>query len=288
MSLYITKQSGEKELFDIKKFRASLRKAGADDELIDQIIAEVHKQKTIKTTKELYAFALSYLSKKNRPIAARYNLKNALINLGPTGFPFEKFVEKLFVEQGYTTQLGQQVQGWCVTHEIDLIISGNKKHAIVECKFHNKQKLKSDVKVPLYIKARFDDIKKAWNSEKTHARDFHQAYLVTNTKFTLDAVAYAQCMNISLLSWNYPLKNSLPDLIQRYNLHPITALTSLTKYQQKACIKKGFVLCNQATEFSKALHSLGFTADKANALIEEAQAVCSLTKKKGGVHDLKT
>lgn len=280
MSFYITKASGEKELFNIKKFKRSLQKAGASEELIKEIVRKIEQLPKLRNTKKIYNFALEYLNKSNRPIATRYNLKQALMELGPAGFPFELFIAELFQAQGYKIEKEKIIQGACIAHEIDISAQKSGKHFIVECKFHNRRGLKSDVKVALYIKARFDDIKKKWEKDPNHGNKIHQAWIVTNTKFTSVAIEYSQCVGIQLLDWRYPEKKSLPDLINKLGLHPITALTSLNKREKKECIKAGFVLCRDASKHKKILQKLHLSEYKIKNLIEEAEKACSLTAKK--------
>ena len=280
MSFYVIKASGQKELFDIKKFKRSLMKAGASGHLIKEIVKEIEKKEDLRSTKDIYNFALAYLDKKDRPIAARYNLKQALRELGPAGFPFEKFIGELFRAQGFAIEMNRHIPGICVEHEVDISAQKKGKHFMVECKFHNRRGLKSDVKVALYIKARFDDIKQAWEKDPNHGHKIHGAWVVTNTTFTSQAIKYGECVNMHMLDWKRPEGKSLPDLINQLGLHPITALTTLNKLQKRECIKAGFVLCRQASKHVGLLKRFKFTDRQINKLVQEAEIVCSLTAKK--------
>ncbi|MCK5632249.1 restriction endonuclease [bacterium] len=280
MSFYIIKSSGQQELFDIKKFRRSLLKAGASRTLIGKVVREIKKRDDLRSTKDIYEFAIDFLDKTDRPIAARYNLKRALMDLGPAGFPFEKFIAEVFRAQGYDVEIGKIINGICVNHEVDVSAQKDQKHYMIECKFHNRRNLKSDVKVALYIKARFDDIKKAWEKDPNHGHKLHGAWIVTNTVFTSQAIAYGSCVGIHMLDWKHPKETNLPDTIHRLGLHPITALTSLNSHQKKECIKAGFVLCRHARDHKETLKHLRLTDYQIKKLINESEAVCSLTEKK--------
>src|SRR5579885_180139 len=276
MAFYITKASGEKELFDIEKFRRSLKRSGADDELINTIAKQIESMKNLRTTKEIYHFAIEQLHKQYPVIAARYNIKQAIMALGPSGFTFEKFIGELFKDQGYTIQEDQMVQGFCVQHEIDIIAHKENKNVMVECKFHNQQGLACDVKVTLYSKARFDDIDKKWKQHPKENEQIHKTLIATNTRFTTEAIDYAQCVGLDLLGWSYPEGNSLPDLIKKYKLHPITALVSLTNKEKNALIQHGFVLCRDAHQYAKVLEQLHFPKEQVQRLIKEAEQVCQV------------
>jgi AF1548-like, C-terminal len=276
MIKYIIKASGEKEKFSIKKFKRSLEKSGASSELIKKLIKEIQGRTDLKTTYDIYKFALQQLGKGYRPIAARYNLKNALIELGPTGFPFEQFVGYIFEYLGYIIKTDQNIQGFCVVHEIDVIAHNKNKRIMIECKFHNHHGLKTNVKVPLYVHASFDDVKKKWQQTSAYEQEFHQAGVVTNTKLTSKAIAYGTCTNMLLLSWSYPHKNNLAEIIDKAHLHPITCLTSLKMRQKKLLIQKGWLLCKDVQAHKKNLEKIGLSPYKIKQVIDESKGVCKI------------
>lgn len=264
----VTKASGEREPFNVEKFQRSLRRAGANDALIRSLTQQVMHDPSLITTREIYAFALGQLSASNPPVAVRYNLKSALSQLGPSGFPFEHFVAEIFKQLGYSVSVDQELSGACVAHEIDIVISKNGTQEIIECKFHQPH-IRASVKVPLYVKARFDDIRTA------HAT-ITNAWCVTNTKFTTQATAYGQCVQLRMLSWDQPDNNNLATMIDKLGLHPITALTSLSASQKKDLIMDGVVLCKDLSHRKKELAKLGLPPAKVDAIVHEAQTACEL------------
>lgn len=273
--MYIQKVSGERELFSLKKFTESLRKAGADDALIAEITDTIQQQlDTIKSTKQLYGMALNYLQNKNPVIACRYNLKKALFLLGPTGFPFEQFVARIFMHQGFEVVSDQIIQGKCVEHEIDVIATKNKQRAFVECKFHQASGLKVDVTVSLYVKARFDDVV-ALESQQQSRTD-REIWLATNAKFTSETIRYAQCVDIRLLGWSYPIDNNIQTLIDRFGLHPITVFPHLSVTQKKYLVKHGLVFCKDIAHYRSLLTKMGFNSHEIEQLIKEAHKVCNI------------
>lgn len=273
MAYIITKASGIQQEFDPKKLRRSLKRVGAARNLIEQIIREIESHKP-KTTHEIYQMAIEFLKKSNRPIAARYNLKQALLELGPAGYPFEKFVAEIFKHLGYQVQINQHIMGECVEHEVDIVASKDKQNDIIECKFHNQQGLICDVKIPLYVKARFDDIKQAAQNN-LKIPTINNAWVVTNTRFSSQAIQYAECVKINLIDWSYPRNNSLSRLIDRLKLHPITALTNITRRQKKELIEHGLILCNDADKYASVLSDMGMKTLEIAEFIAEAQLVCA-------------
>ncbi len=275
MPFIIRKRSGKKEEFSPKKLQHSLRKAGADQQLSNQIIEKIKKEKPPSTT-AIHKFITQFLEKKSPALAARYNIKRALMELGPAGYPFEQFVAQIFTAQGFKTLTNQIINGKCVTHEVDVIAIKGNKHYMIECKFHNRLGLKTNVKATLAAQARFEDIHAAWEQNPQHDHEIHHAWIVTNTRFTSEAIKYADCMNIKLLGWKYPKNNSIEQIIDSLGLHPITALTFLSRKQKQSLIKKGFVLCRDVSQHTTLLKSLGFSPRQIQKLMQEAKKVCSL------------
>lgn len=275
----ITKASGESVDFDDSKLQASLSRSGADKESIKKIISEVsQKLYDGMTTKEIYKLAFSMLRKQSYPTAARYKLKQAIYELGPSGFPFEHYVSEVLKQDGFKTKVGVIVKGHCVDHEVDVIAEKGDEHFMVECKFHREQGRNCDVKIPLYIQSRFIDIKKSWTNIPGHQFKFHQGWIFTNTRFTADAIQYATCSALKLVSWDYPKDTSLRDRINKNGLHPVTCLTTLTKMEKSKLLDKGKVLCMNLCDQPKLLDSIGIAKIRQKKILLEANEVCKLTK----------
>lgn len=276
----IIKASGEKATFKIEKLIASLRKSGASKELASSIAAEIEGALFEgMTTKEIYKKAFSKLRKHSRPSAARYKLKKAIMELGETGYPFEKFVAALVASEGYETQVGIIVQGYCVTHEVDVIAQNDKHHYMCECKFHNKQGRNCNVKIPLYIQSRFKDVERAWREKPGHDTKFHQGWIFTNTRFTADAMQYGECMGLKLISWDYPKNDGIKDRVDRSGIHPITCLTTLASKEKKALIELDKILCMDLCNSPKLLDTINISKNRYQKILDEAHELCHKSEK---------
>lgn len=276
--IQVRKASENLEPFSEEKVVRSLQKAGVDQALISKVLADVKKELYDGiTTQKIYSHIFEFLKREKSPFLGRYNLKRAIMELGPTGYPFEKFVGALLKHNGYQVETGVNVFGRCVIHEIDVIAQKDHQHFMVECKFHNQPGTRSDVKVALYVKARFDDIEAAWKEKAGHQNKFHQAWLVTNTKLTSDAIQYGECVGMRLIGWSYPSSGSLQDLIEDSGLHPLTCLNSLSRGQKETLLSSDIVLCRDVLTLDQAsLSSLALSGEQRNRLFEEIKAVCRL------------
>lgn len=271
-TVIIKKASGEKEAFDVEKLKESLRKAGAEETIIEQVTHEINSwiYDGISTQK-IYSRAFSLLRREKKYLASRYKLKKAIMELGPTGFPFEYFMGKILENQGYSTEIGQVIQGRCVSHEVDVVATREKEQYFVECKYGQSAGKTVSVQVPLYIRSRVDDIiAKRKESENYQGYSFF-GWVVTNTRFTSDAIDYGKCSGLNLLSWDYPSGNGLKDIIDREKIYPITVLHKLTKNQKQHLMEQGIVICRQLVEKPEVLDEFQLSSKQYRDLMEELE-----------------
>ncbi len=271
----IRKYSGDLVDFDVDKLIRSLKNAKTDDALIEKIVAEVESQLYDGiTTKKIYQMAYKILKSKKSICASRYKLKKAIMELGPSGFPFEKFVSEILNYEGYATEVGVIVQGYCVKHEVDVVAKNKTHHYMVECKYHNKQGRVNDVKIPLYIQSRFLDIDKQCTINEGKDSKFHQGWIYTNTRFTSDAINFAECVGLKLVSWDYPLNKSLKEIINKYGLFPITSLSMLTRKEKAKLLDKGIVLCKDLCKNPEIINDVIFDKSKYKKIKEDMESLC--------------
>lgn len=277
----IRKASGSNVLFSNQKLVASLKRSGVNKTTIQEIIKEVEgKVYDGISTQKIFQIAFKLLKKRNLPNAAKYKLKNGIMELGPSGFPFEIYVSKILKDQGYKTTVGAIVQGKCVKHEIDIIAEKDNEHFMIECKYHNSRGIVSGVKVPLYIQARFKDIERVWKYLPGHAEKVHQGWVVTNTRFSKDAKQYGACAGLHLLGWDYPKNNSLKDQIDRSGLYPITCLSTLTKMEKQRLLDNKIVLAKDLVSDPKLLLRIGIKKSRLDNILKEAHLLCIVTADK--------
>jgi len=269
--MLVTKADGTVEEFDPNKLRKSLKKSGARHDAIETIVREIEKTAHDgMRTQEIYRHAFSLLRGTKTEVVARYALRRALFNLGPTGFPFEAFLGRLFETEGYKTLTGINLVGRCAVHEIDLAAYRQDHSFIAEAKFHARPGIKSDLQVAMYSYARLLDLaeQKICNEDVCGVKNLK---LITNTKFTTAAIKYADCVGVDLMAWDFPKENNLFSLIDKTKLFPVTALTSLSVAQKKQFLNAGLIVASDVFEKTDVLSQLGLPAKKLEALISEAR-----------------
>lgn len=277
LDVNIIKSSGDKVKFSLEKLRKSLEHTGASNIVVTKILETVKDELYHGiTTNEIYNRAFSLLKKNRSYFASKYKLKKAIYELGPSGFPFERFVGSILKYSGYNIKIDTILQGHCVKHEVDVFAEKNNEVIIVECKFHNEEGINCNVKIPLYINSRYLDIKSVWDSTLNKNLTLKSGWVVTNTRFTDDALQYGNCMGLYLLSWNYPKNNGLKDRIDRLGLYPITVSTLLTNKEKQFLLNHNIVLCRELEKESFLLDHLGISKIRKDKILNEIEHLCRI------------
>lgn len=276
----ITKSDGTTQLFEQEKLINSLKRVGASSEVIEEVVDQVEREmRQGMQTDEIYKRAFFLLRKHSLPTAVKYSIRRAIMELGPDGFPFEKYIARIFKQWGYDSICDQQVLGTCVDHEIDVVAWKGQDLAMVEAKYHNQFGMKSDLKVALYVKARYDDIENNLFNYGGVERKLSEKWLFTNTKFTEKAIKYGECTRLKLVGWNYPAKNSLHEIIQDNGLHPITCMTVLNHEQKRELVGLNVLTCIDLVANPKILNQIGVKdAEKLENVLTEAQIIIEQAK----------
>jgi hypothetical protein len=270
MTIQVIKGNGERVLFDPEKLKQALALSGAEIAEQEKITSQVESKLFDGIhTQKIYQMAFDLLKKESHKIAGRYSLKNAIMEMGPTGFPFEIYVGKILETMGYEVETGVFVQGKCIQHEVDVIARKPGEMIMIECKFHMDSSANSGVQVPLYVQSRYLDVKASW--EKQYGKDIrYRGGVVTNTRFSDDAMNYGKCAGLVLISWNYPADTGLKYWIDKTRLHPVTCLLSLTKKEKQFLLEKEIVLCNQLNKNLDVLRDMGLAENQIKKIIREA------------------
>jgi len=271
----VQKHSGTIVNFDRDKLRRSLLKSGADAKAVESVLQTIEQQMYDGIpTKKIYKLAGALLKKVSAAHAAKYNLRTALQLLGPAGFFFEKFIARLFQKEGFRTLINLNLKGHCVNHEIDVVVQKDAVTMMIECKFHNSHLTNSDVKAPMYILSRFNDIKDNRHQLFKGHEKINRCCVATNNRFTTDAVAFANCSGLELLSWDYPPQGNLKTKIDSNLLYPITCLTTLSAVEKEKLLILDVILVTELIDDPEKLLQIGISPNRNKNILKEASELC--------------
>lgn len=270
----IVKGDGTTEAFEPHKLVGSMLRAGVERSVAEQVARDVTREiKDGMSTTEIYKSAFKLLREEEKVVAAKYSMRRAILDLGPTGFPFEDYISAVMRAKGYETQTRVILQGKCTSHEVDVLLRKDGKAYGAELKFHNTPGFKTDLKTALYVRARFSDIESHAHAEGAHCA-IDGGWLVTNTKFTQNAIDYSMCAGIQLLGWSYPDAGNLSQFIRETGVYPITVLTTLSKKEKSQLLSSGVALCHSLAEDADALSRIGISGKKQASVIKESVQIC--------------
>jgi len=273
--IMIKKASGEMEAFEKSKLQRSLLNAGAEEEIINEIVSDI--ENWIEhgfTSKKIYSRAFQLLNKKKTYAAIYYRLKQAIAELGPSGYPFETFIGKIFEKRGYSVETGKVLDGFCITHEMDVIATNKDTQHLVECKYRIGKEKHINIQIPLYVRARIDDIVRKRKLDPQFSKLKFEGWIATNTRFSPDCIEYSKCSGLHLLGWDFPEGNSLKDIIEKEKLYPLTVLKQLLKREKQQLLDQGFVLCSEILNNPEILSSFQLSNPKQKALMKELTEIC--------------
>lgn len=267
-NIFVTKKSGEKEAFSQEKILASMARIGLSKDMRPQVLAHVRDRLHQDiTTSEIFSHIVEFLDKNARSVSIKFNLKRAIFDLGPTGFPFERFLGRIFEAQGYKIETNIILQGECVDHEIDLLLEKDGKKIMVEAKFHNTAGVKTDIQTALYTYARFLDV-----GEKNQ---INSVWIATNTKLTDDAINYGRCKGIEMIAWSFPQDGNLQNLIEQTGMYPITILKDLSEEERERLLAADVVLCSDILSLNREdLERFSINKEHFLQILEDAKSIC--------------
>ncbi|MEW6584346.1 MAG: restriction endonuclease [Nitrospirota bacterium] len=277
MAMTIVKASGQKEEFDIGKLVDSLIRSGASSEVAWDIARQVAREIVPSThTKHIFRLAKRLLKRYTPVSDMKYSLKRALSSLGPAGYQFEKYLAGILRAYQYEVETNKVINGYCVTHEVDVFAVKNGNGYVIECKYHSNGGNPTDVKTALYVHSRVEDIRRTHAGAPGNKIDIAEGWLVTNTRCTSDARKYAECVGLKIVSWKYPEEASLEKMIENKMLYPVNVLSSVKRSSLEALFRNQIVLAKDIADMDETtfLKRSGLDEATARILKKEADSLC--------------
>ncbi len=274
-ALSVIKASGKEEPFDRQKLLSSLMQAGASEEIAEEVLSQILPHITHGiSTRKLYHLAYKKLRKLNHASGLRYSLKKAIFRFGPTGYPFEQYFSEILKANGYFTETNLILQGRCIQHEVDVLAKNEEKIYVIECKYHHGPGRITNSKDALYVKSRFEDLHPFF--QKKYPDREYSGWLVTNTRFSTDAIEFARCAGYRLTSWKYPKGEGLEKMIEDKRLYPVTLLSGIKANLSKILIDKGIILLKDLSEMrqEEIVRLLNIPDKIARAIKSSADRLC--------------
>ncbi|MBU3964249.1 hypothetical protein KJ562_00730 [Patescibacteria group bacterium] len=272
---FVVNLKGEKEPFSLAKVFRSAQQSGASKDLAQKIAIEIERNiySGIKTS-EIFKQVNQLLKKEDKQSSLRFSLREAMRKLGPSGFPFEKYIDDIFSAHGYEVSLNRKIKGKFAMHEIDFLARNEKVLYVGECKYRISPGERIDLAILLAFYAKFLDLKNSnyFNLPKSIAL---LPIMVTNAKFSSQAVRYANGVGIELLGWKHPLNKGLEYMIEAEQLYPITILPSFKGYLMESCSRAKIMLARDVLAESpeQIARIIGIEKNRILPLVNDAKTL---------------
>ncbi len=274
MALNVIKSNGQSQPFNRERIRRTVLRSGASEEITNRIASEVEKEvHDGMRTGEIYDMVISLLEREAPAASRRYDLRNAILRLGPAGFDFEKYIAELLAAYGYKTELPPILEGVCVTHEVDVLAAKDGRTAMIEAKLRQELGIFITIKDTMSTWARFLDL--VDSSKIGKAPHLDECWLVTNSRFSTDSIKFGHCKNMVMLSWDHPRERPLPRWIDEIGLYPVTILKSIDSSKLKTFSNANIMLLRDLVKLppEELEKLLSLPADTVKKLIEEAKMI---------------
>ncbi len=266
----IVKYDGRLEEYDSNKIVRTLTRMGAPQHIAEEIAEDLEEQiEEGMTTKTIYDMAITELESHKEIVEFRRNMKDGLARIG-SGYRFEEYVRLLLQERGYQVSGNVVIQGACVSHEIDGIAEKDGKMVYVEVKHHSVLERYTPFEVTLAAKAKWDDLQRGCEQGLNDCA-FDRVLIVTNTRLTIHAQRYAECIGIEHWGWNMPRGEGIDQFIESKKLYPVTILRSVTDEERDALYAQGILTLKQLVNVAPT--AAGLSEKRFQELIAETHRV---------------
>ena len=258
-------------------------RTGASEELALQVLHAVtpHIREDM-TTRELYEQVKTELKHVNPCFGCRYNLREAILKLGPAGFHFEKYVAAILRAYRYEAMNPpEDLAGACTNHEVDVVASKDGRSIFIEAKFRNNYHDTVELKDTMAAWSRFLDLV---DGATTHAETphFNECWIVTNARFSDRSLQFGPCKGMHLVGWNFPKDMTFANMVDHVALYPITVIDDLTTSELEAFSARELMLCKTVSEIEphELSERIDISFERATYLVELCGDIVSGTDTK--------
>lgn len=270
----VVKSSGEMQPLDLEKVERTILRAGASAKIASQISREVARRAFEGiSTQEISKLVRRLLARQAPAASRRYELRDAIIRLGPAGFDFEKYIADLLAHYGYKTELPPLLEGACITHEVDVLATKNERVAMIEAKLRHELGIFITIKDTTHTWTRFLDINDA--ASRGTSPHLDECWIITNSRFSHDSVKFGACKGMTLIGWDHPHERPLPRWIDEVGLYPVTILKSVNPRILRALSAANTMLLRDLVDlpFDTLCRQLKLPANLVQKLVNEAKMV---------------
>jgi len=142
----------------------------------------------------------------------------------------------------------------------------------VEAKHHYHYHTPTGLDESRIARAVLEDVTEGYELGKNNLK-IERAMLVTNTRFSEQAIIYGNCRNILQIGWRSPGKLSLQSMIEEKKVYPLSCIRGLRTETRIRLVDSGILLIKQllSSDLSKLSRKSGVSLSTLRKTIEKAK-----------------
>jgi hypothetical protein len=242
--MLVRKADGSFQQFDNEKVARTCLRMGADKQTAYEIASKVETRlyEGIPTSKILQ-MVFQYMRRCRPCVRNLLDLRKGISLMGSKP-EFEAFVRAILARNGFEVSPNQLLIGKCVLHEVDGVVRKNGFTYFLEAKHHLNYHALTGLDESRIARAVLEDVAEGFALGRSVLK-IDGAMIVTNTRYSEEAMQYGRCRGILQIGWSLPSGHGLQDLIEGTNLFPLSCLRNLKRDVREKLVNSGVVLFEQ-------------------------------------------
>jgi len=247
LGVVVKKADGSVQSFDKEKVVRTCLRMGANKQVAYEVAEKVERRlydgiSTANILQMVFQFMRSY----KHIVGHLFDLRKGL-SLMSSKPEFEVFVQALLARTGFEVSPNRLLIGKCVEHEVDAIARKDGVTYFVEAKHHSRYHTPTGLDESRIARAVLEDVIEGFVFGKSDLK-IDRAMIVTNTRYSDQAIQYGNCRNILQIGWSSPIDHGLQSMIEGKNLLPLSCLRGLSMDARLKLAIAGIVLFEQLIE----------------------------------------
>jgi hypothetical protein len=240
----VKKADGSLQLFDGEKVVRTCLRMGAERQVAYEVAEKVERRLYDGIpTAVILRMIFQFMRRRKPGVGNLFDLRKGL-SLMSSKPEFEVFVRVVLRRNGFEVSPNQVLKGKCVEHEVDGIARKNGVTYFVEAKHHVRYHAPTGLDESRIARAVLEDVVEGFALGKSSFK-IDRAMIVTNTRFSEEAVQYGRCRDILQIGWSSPVNRGLQDLVEGVNVLPLSCVRGLGVDARLKLAESGIVLFEQ-------------------------------------------
>ncbi len=244
LSITVRKADGSPQKFDKEKVVRTCLRMGASKKFAFEVADKFERRiyNGIPTDKIL-RMIFQQMRGREPGIGNLFDLRKGLSMMSSKP-EFEVFVQAILARNGFEVTPNQILKGRCVEHEVDAIARKNGFVYSVESKHHMNYHTPTGLDESRIARAVLEDVNEGCAAGISDLK-IDRAMIVTNTRYSDQAIQYGKCRNILQIGWSSPADQGLQSMVEGKNAFPLSCLRGLKFDIRIRLAESGIILFDQ-------------------------------------------